>query len=100
VQEGDDKKKGDDAFAKKGGGKRKRRTAYSSGRREKLGFRRKSIINLRGEIKKALGTKSVKRKGGNTLSHTGYKSRQRWKTYESEGDPAPTLSERIAAFLS
>lgn len=67
---------------KKGGGVRKRRTAYSSGRRELFGMRSKKVVDLGGELKKHLGSLKNKKKGGDSLSHTGFKSKQRWKTYD------------------
>lgn len=70
----------DEYLKKKGGGTRKRRTAYSSGRRELLGFRRKKIVDLSAELKKALNRKKKTKKS--FLSNTGFRSKQRWKTYD------------------
>lgn len=69
-----------DMGIEKDGGKRKRRTAYSSGRRE-LAFdtKIKGFINLRSDIKKAVGIQqkdTLKR----SISASPLGSNHRWRT--------------------
>jgi hypothetical protein len=63
----------------KGGGLRKRRTAYSSGRRELFGWRRKrpgiSLQDIQGLVKKK------RKKSKRLLSRLGLSSKHRWRTY-------------------
>lgn len=63
--------------ADKGGGKRKRRTAYTSGRRELLGMRRKRLSNVRKTTQKLF--KRSKKKA--LWSQTGIRRRSRFKRY-------------------
>ena len=63
-------------FERSDGGLKKRRTAYSSGRREQMGMRRKRP-SLRAELKSALGTSKRRKKSVNT--QTPARSKQRWR---------------------
>jgi len=68
-----------DMGLEKDGGKRKRRTAYSSGRQEvAMGKKRKKTVDLRSDLKKALG---IRQKKTNKRSMSGSGSKHRWKRY-------------------
>ena len=62
---------------KRTGGKRKRRTAYSSGRREALGMRRKKFSNIKSDTKGL--TKRRKRK--EIFAQSGIRRKSRFKRY-------------------
>lgn len=64
----------------KGGGKRKRRTSYSSGRREKLGMKRKRP-GVHQDVKKMLGTQNKKDTQKRSISSTPFASNHRWKKH-------------------
>lgn len=64
----------------KGGGLRKRRTAYSSGRRELFGWRRKRPGLHRQDITGAV-KKTRRKKPRRLLSRLGLSSKHRWRKY-------------------
>jgi len=73
-------KKTGDISDEKDGGRRKRRTAYTSGRQEvSHGKKRKKRVDLRTDLKKALGIRQKTK--SSSLSGTGHQSKHRWKKY-------------------